>query len=171
MAVNLRYITERKADHSTLARVGDTLKCNSFLNLDLQYLEYANKCDFPGSAVYEVSQKLYILTRNVDTMLGNAHVTGWVTDYNIEHDFGSPAHVEHGLQDLSMFLFDFSKLVTEAETALADVYDEYTVKEWMAQNIKPTYDRLQKLYASSSKLQERRDWPRRPIDTVKAKVL
>lgn len=171
LAVNLLYITERKADHGALARVGDALKCNSFLNLDLQYLEYANKCDFPGSAVYEVSQKLYILKRDIDTMLHNSHVTGWISDYNIEHNFASPQHVEQGLQDLSMLLFDYSKLMNEAETALADVYDEYTVKEWVSFNVKPTHDKLQKLYASSTKLQEQKYWPRRPLESEQTKEL
>ncbi|XP_045615407.2 hexosaminidase D [Procambarus clarkii] len=171
LAVNLMYISERKADHGALARVGDVLKCNSFINLDLQYMEYPNKCDFPGSAVYEVSQKLFILKRDIDTMMNNPHVTGWVTNYNIEHNFASPQHVEQGLQDLSMLLFDFTKLMTDAETALADVYDEYTVKEWIYLNVKPTHDKLQKLYTSSTKLQEKKYWPRRPLEAEQIKEL
>ncbi|XP_042204044.1 hexosaminidase D-like [Homarus americanus] len=171
LAVNLMFISERKADHGALARVGDALKCNSFINLDLQYLEYANKCDFPGSAVYEVAQKLFILKRDIDTMLHNPHVTGWITDYNIEHSFASPQHVEQGLQDLSMLLFDYSKLMTDAETALSDVYDEYTVKEWISFNVKPTHNKLQKMYVSSTKLQEKTHWPRRPLDAELTKEL
>ncbi|KAK4315935.1 hypothetical protein Pmani_012865 [Petrolisthes manimaculis] len=171
LAVNLMYIAERKADHGALARVGDALKCNSFLNLDLQYLEFANKCDYPGSAVYEVTQKLYILKRDISTMLKNPHATGWVTDYNIEHNFASPQHVEQGLQDLSMLLFDYRKLMTEAETALSDVYDEFTVREWISVNVRPTYSKLQKLLAATTKLQETKHWPRRPFDTEQIKEL
>lgn len=171
LAVNLVYVTERKADHNALVRVGDILKCNSFLNLDLQYLEFANKCNFPGSAVYELSQKLYILKRDIDTMMRNPHVTGWVSDYNIEHDFASPQHVEDGLQDLSMLLFDFNKLMSEAEPALLDVYDEHTVREWIFINLKPTYNKLQKLHTSFVKLQERKYWPRRPLDSGQLKEL
>lgn len=171
LAVNLMYINERKADHGALVRVGDILKCSSFINLDLQYLEYANKCDFPGSSFYEVSQKLYILKRDINTMMKNPHVTGWVSDYNIEHNFVSPQHAEQGLQDLTMLLFDYGKVMNEAETALSDVFDEYTVKEWIALNVKPAHTKLQKLHASVSKLQKIKYWPRRPLDSTETKEL
>lgn len=171
LAVNLMYINERKADHSALVRVGDTLKCSSFINLDLQYLEYANKCDFPGSAFYEVSQKLYILKRDINTMMKNSHVIGWVSDYNIEHNFVSPQHAEQGLQDLTMLLYDYGKVMNEAETALSDVFDEHTVKEWIELNVKPTYARLQKLHTSVSKLQKVKYWPRRPLESTDVKEL
>ncbi|MPC08063.1 hexosaminidase D-like [Portunus trituberculatus] len=171
LAVNLMYINERKADHGALVKVGDMLKCSSFINLDLQYLEYANKCDFPGSAFYEVSQKLYILKRDINTMMKNPHVTGWVSDYNIEHNFVSPQHAEQGLQDLTMLLFDYGKVMNEAETALSDVFDEYTVKEWISLNVKPTHTKLQKLHASISKLQKVKYWPRRPLDSTETKEL
>lgn len=171
LAVNLMYINERKADHGALVKVGDILKCSSFINLDLQYLEYANKCDFPGSAFYEVSQKLYILKRDINNMMKNPHVTGWVSDYNIEHNFVSPQHAEQGLQDLTMLLFDYGKVMNEAETALSDVFDEYTVKEWIAFNVKPTHTKLQKLHASVTKLQKIKYWPRRPLDSTETKEL
>ncbi|KAK7076703.1 Hydrolase activity protein [Halocaridina rubra] len=171
LAVNLMYITERKADHGALAKIGNLLKCNSFLNLDLKYLEYANKCNFPGSDVYEISQKLYILKKDIDNMMRNPHVTGWVTDYNIEHSFASPQHVEQGLQDLSMLLFDFNKLISDAEKALNKVFDEYTVKEWTDFNLKPTFDKLQKLHNSCTKLLEIMIWPRKPFDSKLLKEL
>ncbi|XP_064099266.1 LOW QUALITY PROTEIN: hexosaminidase D-like [Macrobrachium nipponense] len=171
LAVNLMYINERKADHAALGKVGSLLKCNSFLNLDLKYLEYANKCDFPGSDVYEMSQKLYILKKDIDSMMHNPHVTGWVTDYNIDHNFASPQHVEQGLQDLSMLLFDFTQLVVDAEKALSNTFDEHTVKEWISLNLKPTLAKLQKLQAASTKLQEMTFWPRRPLDSELTKEL
>ena len=171
LAVNLMYINERKADHGALAKVGSLLKCNSFLNLDLKYLEYTNTCDFPGSSVYETSQKLFILRKDIDNMMRNPHVTGWVTDYNIEHNFASPQHVEQGLQDLSMLLFDYNQLMVDSEKALTNVYDEYTVKEWISFNLKPTLTKLEKLRASSTKLQEMTVWPRRPLDSELGKEL
>lgn len=171
LAVNLMFINERKADHSALVRVGDTLKCSSFINLDLQYLEYANKCDFPGSAFFEVSQKLYILKRDINSMMKNPHVTGWVSDYNIEHNFVSPQHAEQGFQDLTMLLYDYGKVMNEAETALSDVFDEHTVKEWIELNVKPTYTKLQKLHTSVSKLQKVKYWSRRPLDSAETKEL
>ena len=166
-----KYINERKADHGALAKVGSLLKCNSFLNLDLKYLEYTNTCDFPGSSVYETSQKLFILRKDIDNMMRNPHVTGWVTDYNIEHNFASPQHVEQGLQDLSMLLFDYNQLMVDSEKALTNVYDEYTVKEWISFNLKPTLTKLEKLRASSTKLQEMTVWPRRPLDSELGKEL
>ncbi|XP_076059853.1 hexosaminidase D-like [Oratosquilla oratoria] len=171
LAVNLMYVSKRKADHTALARVGEILNCNSFLNLDLQFIEYENKCNFPGSKVYEIVQKLYILTRDIQNMLKNPHVTGWVTDYNIKNNFASPQHVEQGLQDLSMLLFDFGKLLTEAEIALSEVYDEHTVTEWIALNLHPMHAKLQDLHKTSTKLLEKKHWPRRPLDMEEDKEL
>lgn len=171
LAVNLMYVLERTADHNALARVGEVLKCNSYLTLNLQYLDYTNKCQFPGSKVFEVIQKLYILKHDIDDMLKNPHVKGWVAEYNIEHMFASPQHVEQGLQDLSMLLFDFNKLMSDAQVALKEVYDEYTVNEWITMNMVPTQKQLQRLYKVSGKLTEKTFWPRNPITSNKDKEL
>ena len=164
LAVNLMFVTERKADHSALSKVAQALNCNSYINLDLKYLDFVNKCSFPGSDFYGVAQRLHILKRDVAKMLQNPHVAGWVSDYNIKHLFASPQHVEQGLQDLAMMLYEVKKLKEDSRTILSEIYDEFTVHEWLEQNILKILEDLTKLHKTCIKLLEMNYWPRRPID-------
>uniref|UniRef100_A0A2P2I5C7 beta-N-acetylhexosaminidase n=1 Tax=Hirondellea gigas TaxID=1518452 RepID=A0A2P2I5C7_9CRUS len=171
LAVSLMYVTERKADHDALSKVGQALNCNSYLNLDLKYLDFVNKCEFPGSNFYEIAQRLHILKRDIDKMLQNSHVTGWVSEYNIKHNYASPQHVEQGFQDLSMMLYEVQKLKTDSEKVLGEIYDEHTVHEWLEQNLLKTLKDLTSLHKSCIRLLEMTHWPRRPLDSPHEKEL
>lgn len=171
LAVNLMFVTERKADHSALSKVGQALNCNSYINLDLKYLDYVNKCNFPGSQFYEIAQRLHILKRDVVKMLQSPHVTGWVSEYNIQHNFASPQHVQQGLQDLSMMVYEVKKLKEDSEKVLAEIYDEYTVHEWLEQNLLKMLSDLTSLYKTCMRLLKVNYWPRRPLDVAHEKEL
>ncbi|KAB7496064.1 Hexosaminidase D [Armadillidium nasatum] len=163
LAVNLYYIINKKSDHNALLNVGKVLGCDSFLNMDLKYIEYVNHCTFPGYKVYEISQRLYMLKKDVDNMLKTSYVRGWVSDFNIKHKYASPQMVEQGLQDLSMLLFEYRKLATDSSNALGEIYDEYTVHEWIENNLQKTSDQLNSLFRARSELLKQVDWPRRPV--------
>ena len=163
LAINLMYVMKHKADHNALTSVGNALKCDSFLNLDIKYIDFVNKCNFPGSKIYEIAQRLYLLKRDIDAMTQNDVFIGWVNDYNIEHNFGSPQRLEQGLQDLSMLLFEFRKLMSDAEIALKEVYDEHTVQEWISLNLKKTLRMLENLETSSNLMLKKKTWPQRPL--------
>ncbi|KAF2366864.1 Glycoside hydrolase family 20 catalytic domain, partial [Trinorchestia longiramus] len=163
LAVNLMYVTQRQADHTALSKVGQALECNSYINLDLKYLDFVNKCHFPGSNFYEIAQRLHILQKDVAKMYANPHVKGWVSEYNIQHNFASPQHVEQGLQDLATMLFEVRKLKTDAEKVLSEVYDEYTVHEWLEQNLLKLLNDLTELHKTCLNLLSITNWPRRPI--------
>ncbi|KAA0202662.1 hypothetical protein HAZT_HAZT011853 [Hyalella azteca] len=171
LAVNLMYVTQRQADHTALSKVGQALNCNSYLNLDLKYLDFVNKCNFPGSNFYEIAQRLHILHKDVAKMYANPHVKGWVSEYNIQHNFASPQHVEQGLQDLAMLLFEVRKLKVDAEKVLAEVYDEYTVHEWIEQNLLKLLNELSTLHKTCLRLLSITHWPRRPLEVSHEKEL
>ncbi|MCL4144018.1 UNVERIFIED_CONTAM: hypothetical protein GTU68_062600 [Idotea baltica] len=163
LAINLSYLINRKADHTALSNIGKSLGCDSFINMDLKYIEFVNHCNFPGSKVYEVAQRLFMLKKDVKAMLEGSHVRGWITDFNIKHKFASPQLVEQGLQDLSMLLFEFKKLFTDAEIALKEVYDTHTVHEWIETNLEETANKLNALFQARKQLLMQTSWPRRPF--------
>ena len=171
LAVNLMFVTQRKADHNALSKVGQALNCNSYINLDLKYLDYVNKCSFPGSEFYEIAQRLHILKRDVAKMLQNPHVTGWVSEYNIQHSYASPQHVQQGLQDLSMMVYEVRKLKEDSEKVLAEIYDEYSIHEWLEQNLLKMLAELTSLYKTCTRLLQLDHWPRRPLEVAHEKEL
>lgn len=163
LAVSLSYIINRKADHTALTSVGKSLGCDSFLNMDLKYIEFVNHCNFPGSKVYGIAQRLFMLKKDVNSMLESNHVRGWVTPFNIKHKFASPQMIEQGLQDLSMLLLEYKKIYTDTEIALREVYNEPTVREWIETNLEGTVFKLNNLFVARKDLLKQTSWPRRPF--------
>jgi len=54
-------------------------------------------------------------------------------------------------------------MAREAQQLLWEVYDEYTVTEFVEQHIYPTIEALQRQLARAEMLLQRRTWPQRPL--------
>lgn len=72
-------------------RVLDILKCDG--SIPMSPGTGRTRCSFPGAAILEAVERLYMLHLNVERMLGDSTVKGWMTSYNIDHGFSSPSHV------------------------------------------------------------------------------
>ena len=60
-------------------------------------------------------------------------------------------------------LFVF-QLARSAKEALLEVFDIYTVAEWIEQKVLPMYKELARIKAEADALKKRRTWPARPFD-------
>lgn len=54
-------------------------------------------------------------------------------------------------------------MVQSMNDALDEVFDKYTVAEWIEQNIYPAILKLEELQRAAQNLQNVRTWPRRPL--------
>ena len=81
----------------------DLLKCDG--SLPMSPGSGRTRCNFPGAEILEAVERLYILQLNVDRMLADSTLKGWMTSYNIEHGFSSPSHVG-SLQQYSYVRFN-----------------------------------------------------------------
>ena len=56
------------------------------------------------------------------------------------------------------------QLARQAKEALLEVFDIYTVAEWIEQKVLPMYKELARIKAEADALKKRRTWPARPFE-------
>ena len=58
--------------------------------------------------------------------------------------------------------------IFQFQQALSEIYDDYTVAEWIEQKIYPLHKDLNDFKARAESLKRRNTWPRRPFPILKA---
>jgi len=89
--------------------------------------------------------------------------SAWLSDYNVRHNFSSPLRVRELTARTPMLIEELRAMAREAQQLLWEVYDEYTVTEFVEQHIYPTIEALQRQLARAEMLLQRRTWPQRPL--------
>lgn len=124
----------------------------------------ANGCFYPGSNVFRMTQHHNDAIKRINDYLYDVTIhKAWLTDYNVRHNLSSPMRVDEGLTDYSSNYYPLTSLIRTAKEALREVYDEYTVAEWIEQNIYPYILKMEKLWHDSNNLKKAKVWPKRPL--------
>lgn len=90
-----------------------------------------------------------------------------MTEYNVRHNITYLWRVDEGLAEYDSNYYHITSLVREAEDALSQVYNKYTVAEWIEQNIYPYILKLEKVKENAENLRKARVWPVRPLPVNK----
>nr|CAD7588568.1 unnamed protein product [Timema genevievae] len=127
-----------------------------------------SSCSFPGSNMYSIMATYMSLRARVEDMFSElTDKQGWLTPYNVRHNFSSPwrlmtsffsfqANGEHLIRELK----DLRELVTSVMT---QYYDNHTIDEWIEQKVDPLMVKMLYLEKSVNSLTARNTWPRRPL--------
>lgn len=130
---------------------------------DPELLTFA-KCMFPGSQTLRYVIRLTNTITDVRQYLDNVNYKrGWLTAYNIRHNFSSPIRIDELIGDAIRFEASLTALAKSAAESLIDVFDKWTIDEYIEQTIMPLLDELQKLQEQAKQLMAMRVWPRRPM--------
>ncbi len=121
-------------------------------------------CYFPGASVFKMIKTLIATRKEVDDFLKKARRDkAWLTDYSVARNYSSPFRIEEIMEDWAMVHSGVVNLARTAREALAEVYDEYTVAEYVEQKILPMYKELAAIKAEADALKKRRTWQVRPL--------
>lgn len=121
-------------------------------------------CNFPGSQFFRVTERLVLLERDVNEFFDKVNrKKGWLTQYNKDHQFGSPFRIDELLEDWSRYQHETASLMRTASTALLEVFDYHTEGEWVEQKLYPIYKKLSKLRQEADDLKLKKSWPKRPF--------
>lgn len=69
--------------------------------------------------------------------IGNILFIGWMTPYNVRHNYSAPLRVTELTGDLPRLQRGLSSLARASVDALNDICDTYTIAEWIEQRIYP----------------------------------
>lgn len=126
-----------------------------------------SRCFFPGSSFYKLLHRLQSTEKEVKEFLDlTTRSKGWMTDYNIRHNFSSPLRIDELMGDFSRVYNSLTSLERHVRESLEDIFDQYTVNEWIEQRIYTDLKKLEKLEANAIKLKAIKYWPRRPLQTA-----
>lgn len=162
LAVNLLLIQAGVLDSTLLSRATQVLDCTQPINLDPD-TSMIVRCGYPGGHIYEGMQQLYNINQEVIAMTASNHMSGWLNQYNIDMHFSSPALVETAYQKLQELKRNLSLLRDDMEHALAVVYDQYVVAEWLRLHLYPLEKKCDAWLDAARELQMQEVWPRRPL--------
>lgn len=123
-----------------------------------------SKCMFPGSPIFRFVHHLTsVATETREYIDSLKFKNGWMTEYNIRHNFSSPIRVDELTMDAKRLKDSLSSLANNAEKAMQDVYDNWTIKEFIELQVKPLMDELSRIEIKGSILSKFKVWPRRPL--------
>ena len=86
-----------------------------------------------------------------------------MTDYNVRHNYTSPARIEELIRELPFHLGSLNTLAKQTMDALRDIFDMYTISEWMEQKLLPLFEKLDRIQNDAKQLRARKYWPQRPL--------
>lgn len=96
-------------------------------------------------------------------MLDDSRVRGWIAEYNVASCQSSPQLVEGVLEPIDRMLGEVEVIRGELERGMGEVYDNYTVDEWLRTYLMPVRDKIKFYVDAKSKLLGKSVWGRRPI--------
>ncbi|XP_057654809.1 hexosaminidase D-like isoform X2 [Diorhabda carinulata] len=121
------------------------------------------KCTFPGGEIIENIIRFQQLKQEFESIIENSKVKGWMTDYNVNHCFTNIYFVETVTTPLGKIKQDLFEVKALLEVSLSDIYDEFTVNEWIETYVKPLDRQVNNLWDAKMKLSSKKNWDRRPF--------
>lgn len=141
-----------------------------FINLDSdpRLWEKLARCMFPGSPFFRLTYRLHNLENEaLDFLKVTKQQKGWLTDYNIRHNYSLPLRVDEVTADLPRIYHGLVTLARSAVDAMEDVFDLFTITEWIEQRVYPYIVELEKIQNQSTVLRKVDVWPSRPLPPLK----
>ncbi|RWS06838.1 hypothetical protein B4U79_08355 [Dinothrombium tinctorium] len=124
----------------------------------------AANCHFPGFAVFQLTYDVSEAIKRFNEYSYSVTIhKAWMTDYNIRRNMSNPHRVDESLQEHSLVYYRLTALVKQAQDALKAVFDEYTVAEWIEQNIYPYILKMEAIMKNGIELKKAKTWERRPL--------
>jgi len=124
-------------------------------------------CYFPGANFFKVTKNLVTTEIEVDDFLKKVEKKkGWLTEYNRRHNMSSPFRIDEGLEDWSRFQHEVVSLMKSANSALSEMFDHFTVSEWIEQKVYPMYSKLSRIRSEADNLRRVKYWPARPYEPL-----
>lgn len=125
-------------------------------------------CYFPGASVFKLAYTVENTRKEVEAFLKKVREDqGWMRAYSIRRNYTSPFRVNEVMQEWSMNYDSVVSLMRSAKQTLSELFDVYTVAEWVEQRIYPLYQELKLVKEQAVALKFRRVWQSRPLEPLK----
>ena len=93
---------------------------------------------------------------------------GWMTQYNVDHQFSSPYRVHEMMRPISYLPGSLRSLESQFKKVLLHYFDLYTTEEWLEQHVDPLTKIVEEINSRAVALTSSMTWPRRPLVSEQA---
>lgn len=138
------------------------------LDTDPHLWDKLGRCMFPGSPFFRLTYRLHSAENEaLDYIKSTRNHKGWMTEYNVRHNYSLPLRVEELTADLPRVYHGMLTLAKSSGDAMDDIFDKYTITEWIEQKVYPYIIELEKIQNQSAVLKNVNKWPSRPLPPLK----
>lgn len=88
---------------------------------------------------------------------------GWMTEYNSRRNYSLPLRVFELIMDLPKVYGSLNGIARNAVDTMNDVFDIYTIAEWVEQRVYPYIIEVEKIQNDSVSLMNVVSWESRPL--------
>lgn len=135
--------------------------------LDLQRepnLGSFTRCLFPGSSIFRLINRLSALSSEARHFIDSIKFSrGWLSDYNIRHNFTSSSRIIELLDDQPRLLASLINLARNLSEQMEEMFDHFTIGEYIEQRIYPLVNELRNLEKIGESLRMKKIFPVRPL--------
>lgn len=176
LALNLLAVTHGYFNYSLKGQLLSVLSCpqhssdRAFIALeaDSHLWDKLGRCMFPGSPFFRLTYRLYVSEIEVmEYLTTTRRHKGWLTEYNARRNYSLPLRIEELTQDFSRVYHGLTTIARSAADTMNDVFDKFTIAEWVEQRIYPYILELEKIQNESSALKVTNIWENRPLKPLK----
>lgn len=177
LAISLLAVSHGYFDRTLKHKLLSVLSCPVangrnyvFLRLDSDpYLwDKMRRCMFPGSPFFRLTYLLHAAKVEAeDYIMTTRKRKGWLTEYNARRNYSLPLRVDELTADLPRVYSGLSNVAKGAADTMGDIFDVYTVSEWVEQKVYPYILELEKIQNDSVALKNVVNWESRPLRPLK----
>ena len=128
-----------------------------------------HKCNFPGSELYDAVHTIRDLRYEVSRVMGNIHIQGWVSSYQLKHKFASPARLKDFVGNHRDFKAVHGKvmaLIDLLKTVMKDIFYEDAITEFIEEHVLQFSESIRRIMDAYDELVNIRHWSKRPSLTA-----
>ncbi|KAB0790321.1 hypothetical protein PPYR_12458 [Photinus pyralis] len=138
------------------------------LEADPHLWDKMGRCMFPGSPVFRLMYRLHNTENEVVEYLKvTQQQKGWLTAYNVRRNYSLPLRIDELTSDLPRIYHSLLALNRAVVDSMNDIFDHYTIGEWIEQRIYPYIVELEKIQNQTTILKTVNSWPSRPLPPLK----
>lgn len=139
---------------------------NAFVTLDTDPFLWDKmaRCMFPGSPFFRLTYRLHAAELEAqDFLTTTRRRKGWLTEYNARRNYSLPLRVDELTSDLPRVYNGLNSIARNAFEAMSDIFDIFTIAEWVEQRVYPYIIELEKIQNESLILKSVISWENRPL--------
>lgn len=128
-------------------------------------LGFATRCNFPGVAFFRTVFRVRSLLDDIWELEAKIkRKRGWVTEYNIRHNYSLPLRVDEVVfSQVPRLQRHLVILANSVVNSLKPIFSSDTILEWIEQNMWEAWKAMDRLEKAGDTLRNVMVWPRRPV--------